>query len=37
MRWEQTGLFSSWLPTPGKDTYVTRFTYDASVKVTRPD
>lgn len=36
MRLEQTGFFSSWLPEPGKDTHVTRFTYDADVKVTRP-
>lgn len=33
---EQTGFFSSWLPEPGKDTHVTRFTYDPNVKITAP-
>ena len=37
MLWEQTGLFSSWLPEPGMDTQVTRFRYDPSLKVTAPD
>lgn len=36
MRWEQTGLYSSWLPEPGKDTYVTTFSYDPGVRVTAP-
>ena len=37
MRWEVTGLFSSWLPDPGKDTHITRFTYDPSIHITRPE
>lgn len=36
MRLEQTGLFSSWLPEPGKDTYVTSFTYDPAIAITAP-
>ncbi len=36
MRLEQTGLFSSWLPEPGKDTYVTTFTYDPAITITAP-
>lgn len=37
MRWEKTGLFSSWMPEPGKDTHITLFRYDPDVKVTAPD
>lgn len=34
---EQTGFFSSWLPEPGKDIHITRFTYDTDIKVTAPE
>jgi hypothetical protein len=37
MRLEQTGFFSSWLPEPGKDTHITRFTYDPEVKINAPE
>lgn len=36
MRLEETGLFSSWLPEPGKDTYITRFTYDENIRIATP-
>lgn len=36
MRWDQSGLYSSWLPTPGNDLYVTRFDYDPAIRVDPP-
>ena len=36
MRLEVTGLFSSWLPEPGTDTHITRFSYDPSIVLNTP-
>lgn len=36
MRLDVTELFSSWLPEPGTDTHITRFTYDPSIRVNTP-
>ena len=36
MRLDVTGLFSSWLPEPGTDTHITRFSYDPGIKVNTP-
>lgn len=37
MRWDMTGLFSSWLPTPGTDLHITRFSYDPTIRVDPPE
>ncbi|KNG94701.1 hypothetical protein [Pseudaestuariivita atlantica] len=35
--WQQTGLFSSWLPTPQTDVYTTTFTYDPTISIEAPE